>query len=61
MERISRLLIAFGAVLLLFTGVASAETGIVVMQTDFTFYAELLDIIGSFITDLQSLFESSAS
>ena len=59
MERSSKLLIVFSAVLLLFTGVASAETGIVLMTSESGSLFELLNIIDSFINDLKSLFQPS--
>lgn len=57
MKRKLALSVGIGAALLLFTGVASAETGIT--QTEIDFFTQLLDIVETFAGDLKELLTST--
>ena len=59
MRRTPGLLIGLSAMLLLFTGVASAETGVILTSSETGFLSELFNIISSYIDELTALFEGS--
>ena len=61
MNRALWLSIAFGAALLLFTGVASAETGIIPTDTEIAFLTQLLDIVETFVESLQGLLNETSN
>ncbi|MEZ3168984.1 hypothetical protein ABNG02_16865 [Halorubrum ejinorense] len=61
MNRTLWLSIAFGTVLLLFTGVASAETGIVPTDSEIEFLTQLLDILDTFVDGVRSLLSETSN
>ena len=61
MNRALWLSVAFGAALLLFTGVASAETGIVPTDSEIEFLTQLLDLVDTFVDGVRHLLSETSN